>query len=330
MPATITHNDITISQTFKNMSVTMKKILIVALVLLQTAAVSAQQQTEAYIKKILSVPGVETLGKNDSQADLSDVTVSYCKFVEFTMPSKKKSLLENMERAVIADQSKAYSVYVRKPGSNSNGQRKQAYDYGANNEYSVTLGTYPSHNYYGMCFADPNDSIRRHAYCFVWFKDGGNYHCYYYHIYGVKPSEFAAYKECRQKKSPGRVRTSSYSDGTVVITQTYDSDGNVVSMTTAPQQSAVDVKTDIDFMLQFGNLRAAFLDAIKDADAKTLQTGIVVKIVRLCKEKGKILSANEKRTCIDSIADMYSVLRKTNDDSFMAGMLQEARIVLSK
>ena len=310
----------------------MKKILIVALVLLQTAAASAQQQTEAYIKKILSVPKVETLGKNDSHADLPDGTVSYCKFVEFTVPSKQKSLLENMERAVIADQAKAYSVYVRKPGSNSSmEQKKQAYDYGANNEYSVTLGTYPSHNYYGMCFADPNDSIRRHAYCFVWFKDGGNYHCYYYHIYGVKPSEFAAYKESRQRKSSGsRVRTNSYSDGTVVITQTYDSDGNVVSMTTAPQQSSVDVKTDLDFMLQFGNLRAAFLDAIKDADAKTLQTGIVVKIVRLCKEKGKVLSANEKKTCVNSLTDMYSVSRKTNDDSFMAGMLQEAIIVLSK
>ena len=311
----------------------MKKILIVALVLLQTAAASAQQQTEACIKKILSAPGVETLGKNDSQADLPDGTVSFCKFVEFTVPSKKKSLLENMERAVIADQAKAYSVYVRKPGSNSSKeQRKQAYDYGANNEYSVTLGTYPSHNYYGMCFADPNDSIRRHAYCFVWFKeDGGNYHCYYYHIYGVKPSEFAAYKKSRLRKSSGsRVRTSSYSDGTVVVTQTYDSDGNVVSTTSAPQQSAADVKTDLDFMLQFGNLRAAFLDAIKDADAKTLQTGLVVKIARLCKEKGKILSANEKKTCVNSLTDMCSVLRKTNDDSFMAGMLQEAIIGLSK
>lgn len=313
----------------------MKKIFIMALVLLQTTVASAQIASETFLNKILATDNVEIIGRSDSQANMLDGTVSYCKFTEFTLPGKKKTVIEEMERLLVSDQAKAYSVYVKKPGSNTNLQRKQAYDYGANNEYSVTLGTYPSHNYYGMCFADSIDNIRRHAYCFVWFKDGGNYHCYYYHIYGVKPSEYAAYKEAFNKTSRGKssnstVRTSSYSDGTVVVTQTYGSDGKLMSTTTAPQQSTDDVKTDLDFMLQFGNLRAAFLDAIKDADAKTLQTGIVVKIVRLCKENGKMLSNNEKRTCISSLEEMFATLRKVNDDIFMSGMLQEARNALAK
>lgn len=312
----------------------MKQIFVMAFVLLQATVASAQIASETFLNKLLVTDNVEIIGRNDSHADLPDGTVSYCKFAEFTLPGKKKSVIENIERLLVSDQTKAYSVYVKKPGSNTNLQRKQAYDYGANNEYSVTLGTYPSHNYYGMCFADPNDSIRRHAYCFVWFKDGGKYHCYYYHIYGVKPSEYAAYRETRNRKqgrgNSSTVRTSSYSDGTVVVTQTYGSDGKVVSTTTTPQQSTDDVKTDLDFMLQFGNLRAAFLDAIKDTDAKTLQTGIVVKIVRLCKEKGNMLSNNEKGTCINSLEEMFTTLRKVNADSFMSGMLQEAKNVLAK
>ena len=304
-----------------------------AFVLLQTTMASAQQAMEKYIKDLLPTDNVEIIGRNDSQADLPDGTVSYCKFVEFTMPTKKKSLIDNIERAIVVDQSKAYSVYVKKPGSNSNARTKQSYDYGANNEYSVTLGTYPSHNYYGMCFADPNDSIRRHAYCFVWFKDGGNYHCYFYHIYGVKPSEFAAYKDSKQKHSTTKsntVSTKTFSDGTVVITETYDNNGNLRSYTTSPQTTVDDVKTDIDFMLLFGNLRVAFLDAIKDADAKTLQTGIVVKIARLCKENGKVLTQNERSTCVRSIDEMSVALRKANADSFMEGMLLEAKKALSK
>ena len=311
----------------------MKNLLITVFVLLQTTLVSAQNALDNNVKALLQTDNVEVIGRNDNHADLPDGTVSYCKFVEFTMTRKKKSLLLGLERAAIADQAKAYCVYVKKPGSNSNARTKQSYDYGANNEYSVTLGTYPSHSYYGMCFADPNDSIRRHAYCFVWFKDGGNYHCYYYHVYGVKPSEFAAYKESKLKKSStksNKVRTKTYSDGTVVITETYDSDGNLRSSTTSPQPTVEEVKTDIDFMLQFGNLRAAFLDAIKDADAKTLQTGIVVKIARLCKENGKVLTQNERATCARSIDEMSNALRKTNADSFMSGMLQEAKGALSK
>ena len=93
---------------------------------------------------------------------------------------------------------------------------------------------------------------------------------------------------------------------------------------------ANEVKNDIDFMLQFGNLRAAFLDAIKDADAKMLQTGIVVKIARLCREHSKLLTDNEKQTCTSIIDEMKSTLKKVNPDTFMDGVLQEARIAVAK
>ena len=81
---------------------------------------------------------------------------------------------------------------------------------------------------------------------------------------------------------------------------------------------------------QFGNMRAAFLDAIKDADTKTLQTGIVVKLASMCKEYSKLLTDNEKKTCMNSINEMKDTLKKVNADTFMDGMLQEAWIALSK
>lgn len=65
-------------------------------------------------------------------------------------------------------------------------------------------------------------------------------------------------------------------------------------------------------------------------EAKTLQTGIVVKLTRLCKEHSKLLTSNEKTTCINSLQEMSKTMQKTNPDSFMDGMLREAINALKK
>lgn len=91
-----------------------------------------------------------------------------------------------------------------------------------------------------------------------------------------------------------------------------------------------DVSSDIDFMKQFGNLRVAFLDAIKDSEKKALQTGIVIKIVELCKKQAHILNNNERSTCQSSVSEMIRIIQKTNPDTFMTGMLNEANEVLGK
>lgn len=316
----------------------MKQLLVMAFVLLHTTVASAQQGIENFFKSVMFDDGVEVLAKSEKNVDCPDGGASYCKFMEFVIPGKKKSLLKQAEKTMTFNQTKAYSNYVKKENSNSSlaAVKGMEYLYGANNEYKVILGSNKTHNYYGQCFTDPTDSIRRHAYCFVWFKDAANYHCYYYHIYGVKPSVFDPDRDGAVMKLGGKsgrgAHTRTISDGKMVVTQTYDSDGNLIRSESLPQSLATgtEVNTDTDFMLQFGNLRSAFLDAIKDAEAKTLQTGIVVKIVRLCKEHGKLLSENEKHTCVNSIVEMSNTLKKTNADTFMDGMLQEAKNVLSK
>ena len=313
----------------------MRQIVIMAILLLQTVAVLAQEKIETIFKIVLNNPSTEVLSNTNFNVDCPDGSVSYCKYTEFTLPKNKKKLFVEIEKVMLNATLKAYDVYVKKPGSNSQLVKNNRYMYGVNNEYSVLLGANKSHYYYGLCFNDANDPLRRHAYLYIWFKDGSNYHCYYYHIYGVNPARFEEYKSSinalKKTTKTSVVRTKTYSDGDVVVTTTYDNNGNVTSTQSIPWSVEMNnIKTDTDFMLQFGNMRAAFLDAIKDADSKTLQTGIVVKLARMCKEYSKLLTDNEKRTCRNSINEMKDTLKKVNADTFMDGMLQEAWIALSK
>lgn len=314
----------------------MRQIVIMAILLLQTVAVLAQEKIETIFKIVLNDPSSEVLSNTNFNVDCPDGSVSYCKYTEFTLPKNKKKLFGEIEKVMLNATQKASDVYIKKPGSNGQLVKNNRYMYGVNNEYSVLLGANKSHYYYGLCFNDANDPLRRHAYLYIWFKDGSNYHCYYYHIYGVNPARFEEYKSSinapkKKTTKTSVVRTKTYSDGDVVVTTTYDNNGNVTSTQSIPWSVEMNnIKTDTDFMLQFGNMRAAFLDAIKDADTKTLQTGIVVKLARMCKEYGKLLTDNEKRTCRNSINEMKNTLMKANADTFMDGMLQEACIALSK
>ena len=314
----------------------MRQIVIMALLLLQTIVVSAQEKIETIFKIVLNNPSTEILYNSNFDVVCPDSSVSYCKYIEFTLPTSNKKLFNEIEKVMLNGTMKAYDVYVKKPGSSSQVIKSMKYVYGVNNEYAVELGSYTSHNYYGLCFKDANDPLRRHAYLYISYKEGGKYRCKYYHIYGVIPARFEEYRSkitAHDKPSTKTsvMRTKTYTDGDVVVTTTYDNNGNVKSTQSSTWSVEMDnIKTDTDFMLQFGNMRSAFLDAIKDADSKTLQTGIVVKLVRMCKEYSKLLTQNEKKTCMNSINEMKDTLKKTNADTFMDGMLTEAWIALSK
>ena len=239
----------------------MRQILIMAIFLVQTFAASAQSNIEKVFKIVLDNPSTEVLSSSDYNVVCVDSGVSYCKFTEFTVPVKKKKLFAQIEKELLLAKSDAYNVYIKKPGTSSFASNR-LYDYGANNEYSVELGARNSHIYYGLCFKDPADSMRRHAYLAVWFKDSRKYHCYYYHIYGVMPARFNEFKSgVRGALKPinkgSMLRTQTVLDDNGVTTTTYDNDGNVRVFNSRSFSSAManEVKNDIDFMLLFGNLR---------------------------------------------------------------------------
>ena len=314
-----------------------KLVFLLVLVLSQSLVCHAQERIEQAFGAINGNSKVNVLASSAYNETCADGKPAYCKFTEFVIPKKRKTMFENLEFAMSGTNDKSYDTFIQKEGGGSS-RKVQSYLYGVNNEYSVRLGGHSSHNYYAKCFADPVDSLRRHAYIFVWFKDSGAYHCYFYHIYGLRPVNGVAAASAvngtlkYKTDNAGRTRTETYMGGDYVVTMTYDSDGNLVRSRSVqqPSQASAEVKTDIDFMLQFGNLRAAFLDAIKDAEAKTLQTGIAVKIVRLCKEHAGVLSNNEKLTCVTSLNEMTATLHKTNADSFIDGLFREAKNVLTQ
>ena len=152
----------------------MRQIVIMAILLLQTVAVLAQEKIETIFKIVLNNPSTEVLSNTNFNVDCPDGSVSYCKYTEFTLPKNKKKLFVEIEKVMLNATQKAYDVYVKKPGSNSQLVKNNRYMYGVNNEYSVLLGANKSHYYYGLCFNDANDPLRRHAYLYIWFKDGSN------------------------------------------------------------------------------------------------------------------------------------------------------------
>lgn len=231
----------------------MRQILIMAIFLVQAFVASAQSNIEKVFKIVLNDPSTEVLSSSDYNVVCVDSGVSYCKFTEFTVPAKKKKLFAQIEKELLLAKSDAYAVFIKKPGSSSFASNR-LYDYGANNEYSVELGAHKSHVYYGLCFKDPADSMRRHAYLAVWFKDSSKFHCYYYHIYGVMPARFKEFKSGVRGAKPinkgSMLRTQTVLDDNGVTTTTYDNDGNVRVFNSRSFSSAManEVKNDIDFM----------------------------------------------------------------------------------
>ena len=88
-----------------------------AILLLQTVVVSAQEKIETIFKIVLHDPSTEVLSNSNFNVDCPDSSVSYCKYTEFTLPTSKKKLFKEIERVMINGTMKAYDVFVRKPGS---------------------------------------------------------------------------------------------------------------------------------------------------------------------------------------------------------------------
>ena len=127
----------------------MRQIVIMALLLLQTVAVSAQEKIETIFKIVLNDPSTEVLSNTNFNVDCPDGSVSYCKYTEFKLPTKKKKLFGEIEKVMLNATLKAYDVYIKKPGSNAQLVKNNKYVYGVNNEYSVQLGINKSHYNYG-------------------------------------------------------------------------------------------------------------------------------------------------------------------------------------
>lgn len=329
----------------------MKQIILTMVAMWATVSASAQETIQNAYQKVIGNSAVELLSRSDYQ-DRTDSPTTYCKFTEFKIPESNKNLIKQMKQAMLKDQDRAYSFFIRKPEAKMNTLNTKKVVYGPNNEYGVTLGSNKSHYYYSTFFKEPSDSTRRHAYAFVWFKEGKDFHCYYYHIYGMTPeatksvtkNSLSSLASLSSLDKGNRIR-STLSGNTLIIEQ-YDEQGNKTLQQvrvsddnkTTDDLSADDVTdkpskvtNDVEFMTQFGLLRVAFLDAIKDPSQKMLQVGLATKIVALCKDHSNLLTYGERTTCKNTILDMTNIMNKTvRGDIYLEGMLKQAIDYLGK
>lgn len=329
----------------------MKQIILTMVAMWATVSASAQETIQNAYQKVIGNSAVELLSRSDYQ-DRTDSPTTYCKFTEFKIPESNKNLIKQMEQAMLKDQDRASSFFIRKPEAKMNTLNTKKVVYGPNNEYGVTLGSNKSHYYYSTFFKEPSDSTRRHAYAFVWFKEGKDFHCYYYHIYGMTPeatksvtkNSLSSLASLSSLDKGNRIRSTL--SGNTLIIERYDEQGNKtlqqVSVSddskTADDLSVDDVTdkpskvtNDVEFMTQFGLLRVAFLDAIKDPSQKMLQVGLATKIVALCKDHSNLLTYGERTTCKNTILDMTNIMNKTvRGDIYLEGMLKQAIDYLGK
>lgn len=329
----------------------MKQIILTMVAMWATVSASAQETIQNAYQKVIGNSTVELLSRSDYQ-DRTDSPTTYCKFTEFKIPESNKNLIKQMEQAMLKDQDRAYSFFIRKPEAKMNTLNTKKVVYGPNNEYGVTLGSNKSHYYYSTFFKEPSDSTRRHAYAFVWFKEGKDFHCYYYHIYGMTPeatksvtkNSLSSLASLSSLDKGNRIRSTL--SGNTLIIERYDEQGNKTlqqvrvsdGSKTADDLSVDDVTAkpskitnDVEFMTQFGLLRVAFLDAIKDPSQKMLQVGLATKIVALCKDHSNLLTYGERTICKNTILDMTNIMNKTvRGDIYLEGMLKQAIDYLGK
>mgnify|MGYP006382180257 FL=1 len=102
-------------------------------------------------------------------------------------------------------------------------------------------------------------------------------------------------------------------------------DGNVKGM----QQSASKplVGSNSDPIQQFGNLRAAYLNNLRDnIDNTNLLTGLANSILDLCKQKGSVMTMDERALCIDGMKE----LQERTPDKYIKGIFNVAINSLKK
>ena len=112
---------------------------------------------------------------------------------------------------------------------------------------------------------------------------------------------------------------SIYYDGKQII----DNSGYIVSTV---ENNKENIETDLDFMKRFGTLRSSFIST--HPTSSLVRVGLVVKIVELCKKHHNLLTDNERATCDKTLQEL--ITNNSLGDTFIAGMLEEARIALKE
>lgn len=307
----------------------MKKTFMTLAMMLTTIGAIAQKNVEKVMNEFINDQSLVrwAIDNYDYPTDDGNAT-TFCHYTALQMNNAKPNQLNKLIEAFERDQVSGYKYIYMNKATPAN---PIDVVYGPNLEYKIQFCRHKDHNYKILFVNDKKNPDKRYVYAMVWYKENFGTRCLLYTIYGDKPAKREKATTNKLQKIPdsfmgqskgNNVTTTTVIDGNDVVTITTVDGGKVKrTVQKAPTNS-------IEFISQFGNLRTAFLDAIKDSEQKNLQTGIAIKILDLCKNHSKLLSKEEKTTCSIGINDMLTAAKITSRDKFISRILENAELYL--
>lgn len=266
-----------------------------------------------YIKKEVSM---EQNGAKDK---------SYCYSYTFELPSNKSKVLNSIHAAFNKDEPIAYNLAKRSSGISDATLTRVSY--GRNLDKDISFGSHIDRNYEIMLFHDSNDSLYRYVYAIVWKEKVKEDKVWgiIYKIYGKDPKKVnrPITRTIINMKDNGDIVTIN-DNGQIITHKSGNSSSfnNKNSSKFTIDTGNETITNDMEFLQRFGNLRAAYQTSLREGGVNntTLNTGLVNKIVELCKSYGHLLTDSEKSICIDGIKEM----QKLSVDNYLKALLNEA------
>ena len=281
----------------------MKRQIILLIATMVSVVAQAQESIEQLFLALDARDDKTLLSKSHYEDD-SDKPTTFCRYDEIKMAKTAFGNLGEEFSKTFTNEKEAYKIYKFTLSEPANSTFRVPY--GLQNEFSVTFGSHSDHNYLVALFRDKAKSQKRHAYALVWYVKGDNVIIMRYHIYGDDPAKVE------------HEHVITY-DGK----QIFDNKGYALSRLGNIEPA---INDDLDFMKRFGTLRSSFIST--HASSTLVLSGIVVKIVELCKKHGKLLTDTERDTCDRCLQDLKD--NHSHGDVFITGMLEEARMALKK
>ena len=296
---------------------TIFKLAFVACLMVLSSACHAQKSIPA-IDQAFDV-FVQDLLKGDfvTSSSMNTYNIGMMKGFEFAIPERKQKMVDTFQKALLSNSRLAYISFTKKAGSLS--LETNRVGYGKDNSMTYEFGTHKDRNYNLQYFRDSKDSTMRYVYALVWYQ--GMDH-------SVKGSVYKFYSKDPQtyKKPSANTKSFSYTKPSIQDLDSLFFQGKYFNFDKSPAGAyyfdVTPPKDAAEFMMQFNTLRAAFKNARdlypNQMTQRTLQTGIANKIVKLCKEYGKLLNADEKKFCASSLNKM----KKDTDDEYLQSLLE--------
>ena len=302
------------------------KLAFVACLLVLSSACHAQKPIPA-IDQAFDV-FVQDLVKGDfvTSSSMNTYNIGMMKGFEFAIPRKKQKMVDTFQKALLSNSRLAYISFTKKAGSASIETNRVGY--GNNNSMTYEFGAHKDRNYNLQYLRDCKDSTMRYVYALVWYQ--GMDHSVKGSVYKFYSKDPQTYKKpSSYTKSSANTKSFSYLKPSIQGLDSLFLQRKYFNFDESPAGAyyfdVTPPKDAAEFMMQLNTLRAAFKNA-KDrypnsenqVIRRTLQTGIANKIVKLCKEYGKLLNADEKKFCASSLNKM----KKDTDDEYLQSLLE--------